>query len=674
VGTSHKTDLTGKNRIFFSKMDANKVTELPWETQRTREIINLEGGKKKIILALAVIVAPNVILTAVLLGLILHNQVPQTYSQLPGVPDPLARESSAFLVDFSATRLLTVASWASTLTSLLPSFAMLLVSFPVAYTIMNASKDKKTDDLPTPYQLSMLLGVLGGSIASLWSWFKYQGWEKRERVNGIAKRSITWLVIVSVLGFVEKHLQRMTWMLICSRYLIVVADTWLHATTSRIQLLQALPSPSSVSAYGRGFYSSDCVNISSYTPCSVGISEKGPVFIKSSESFKTFANVSSQNSVLSFPYEGQSYSFITDPSVPQDTGYQAQTFAVTTQCSFITHQCGVWWVNGPPDSFNCSSGFFGGLPNHLYDGNFSVNPSWALAGVEFFQDPGLTQNFSNGQSLANWDSFTPANPVYVGAYGIILGLTEDSPLTTLSSGELAVLNGGLGFVMGCSLTAYDLGYVWYNGSVLVQQMVQSNASVLRTLTGPFVTELANLINLAQAAAGETTAEAFRDSWTAGFSTMVLSLSAGVMSPRTTIREQAQIPTLVARIPKAPLAVLVFLSLLYAVVGILLACMAFRARPGVSNNVQDRLSVTGLAAKCFESEDRCEGPATEIKDLFEENEVGARDQKCPKVAIVASGRRGWKYDLLWQEEREISATLNARGNKSIEPIVRTLSIS
>jgi hypothetical protein len=76
----------------------------------------------------------------------------------------------------------------------------LLVSFPIAHTIMNASKDKRTDDLPTPYQLSMLLGVLSGSIASLWNWFKYRSWEKRERVNGIAKTSITWLVIVSVLG------------------------------------------------------------------------------------------------------------------------------------------------------------------------------------------------------------------------------------------------------------------------------------------------------------------------------------------------------------------------------------------------------------------------------------------------------------------------------------------
>lgn len=152
-----------------------------------------------------------------------------------------------------------------------------------------------------------------------------------------------------------------------------------------------------------------------------------------------------------------------------------------------------------------------------------------------------------------------------------------------------------------------------------------------------MTELANLINLAQSAAGEDTPSAFIESWTTGFSTMVLGLSAGIMSPRETIKEQARISTLVARVPKAPLVVLVFLTLLYAAVGILLACMAARAGVGETKNVQGRLSVAGLAAKCFESEDRYEGPTKEIPDLFAENEVGARDQRCSKVSIIASNR-------------------------------------
>jgi len=115
----------------------------------------------------------------------------------------------------------------------------------------------------------------------------------------------------------------------------------------------------------------------------------------------------------------------------------------------------------------------------------------------------------------------------------------------------------------------------------VQQMVLSNTSLVRILTAPFVTELANLLPLGQTAIGEDTPSAFLDTWATGFSSMALALSSGIMSPRATVKEQTAISMLVARIPKAPLAVLVFLTLLYASVGILLACMAAQgelARP------------------------------------------------------------------------------------------------
>jgi len=166
----------------------------------SRERQNLQGAISDILTSLAVIVIPAVLLTAVLLGLITHNQVQQTYSALPGVPDPQATDSTALFVDFNATRLLTVASWISTVSSLLPSFAMTLLSYPVARSILNASRKRSTAKLPTPYQLSMQLGVLNGSVGSLWSWVKYRRWKRRELVNSIAKYSIIGLVIVTVLG------------------------------------------------------------------------------------------------------------------------------------------------------------------------------------------------------------------------------------------------------------------------------------------------------------------------------------------------------------------------------------------------------------------------------------------------------------------------------------------
>jgi hypothetical protein len=114
-------------------------------------------------------------------------------------------------------------------------------------------------------------------------------------------------------------------------------------------------------------------------------------------------------------------------------------------------------------------------------------------------------------------------------------------------------------------------------------------------------------------------------------------------------EQTYISTLVARIPKAPLVILVILNLLYAVVGVILAVMAARTGPSETKNVQGRLSVAGLTAKCFESRDRFEGPAKEIQDLFAEKEVGAGDHRYSKVSIVASDCGGWKYDLITKDE-------------------------
>lgn len=417
-----------------------------------------------------------------------------------------------------------------------------------------------------------------------------------------------------------------------------------------------------MSYFGRGFYSDLCNNVTSHSSCSVYVGNHGPYFYNSTEVFGTLANTSSRNLVLSFSYKGQTYALITDSNVPENTGYQARTFAVTTQCALISSKCqlGDGWEN----SFNCSAAFQGTMPNFKY--NDYINPTWGLAGVEFFQDPGLANNFST--------IWTPANPVYIGAYGMVLGANTGSSLLLNSTEFIQPETPGLGFLMGCNMTAYDIEYVWYNSSILVQQMVQSNTSVVNVLTEPFVVQLANLINLAQSAASEATQDEFIASWTTGFSIMVLSLAAGIMSPRTTIKEQAHVSTLITRVPKAPLAVLILLTLIYAAIGALLACIAARAGPGLIKNIQGRLSIAGLVAKCFESEERCNKPTKEIQDLFEENELGARDQKRPKVAIVASGRGGWKYDLIGQDERGNSVTLTSRGNQSFEPYVQTDSIS
>ncbi len=73
--------------------------------------------------------------------------------------------------------------------------------------------------------------------------------------------------------------------------------------------------------------------------------------------------------------------------------------------------------------------------------------------------------------------------------------------------------------------------------------------------------------------------------------------------------------------------------------------AAQARPSETKNVQGRLSVAGLAATCFETRERVEGPARKVEDLFAEEEWGRKDQSCSKVGIVESNNGGGEYEVL-----------------------------
>ena len=79
-------------------------------------------------------------------------------------------------------------------------FAMVLLLYPIARRILNASRKGRKAELPTLYQLSLLLDTLSGSTGSLWSWFTYQRWKRRERINGVSKIVVFGFVTVTGLG------------------------------------------------------------------------------------------------------------------------------------------------------------------------------------------------------------------------------------------------------------------------------------------------------------------------------------------------------------------------------------------------------------------------------------------------------------------------------------------
>ena len=100
----------------------------------------IQGRVRQIVIAFAVMVLPMLFLSALLLGLIFFYRIPPNkYAH-----DDLGLEqdhSNAYLVKFSTTMLVTVASWSSTVAPVLIGFAITLASYPAAKDLASRVHD-----------------------------------------------------------------------------------------------------------------------------------------------------------------------------------------------------------------------------------------------------------------------------------------------------------------------------------------------------------------------------------------------------------------------------------------------------------------------------------------------------------------------------------------------------
>ena len=138
--------------------------------------------------ACAAISIPMIALSGILLGLVFAYQV---------TPNS---DSGIYLVDFSATRLITIASWTSSVAPFLPGFVMTLLSFPAARHLQRSSEWGRTASLPTPYQLNLYLQLLYGGIGALWQWTKYIFWRQRETQVPVVIRLAMGLTVATLIG------------------------------------------------------------------------------------------------------------------------------------------------------------------------------------------------------------------------------------------------------------------------------------------------------------------------------------------------------------------------------------------------------------------------------------------------------------------------------------------
>lgn len=161
--------------------------------------VRMKGSNREILLAFAVMTVPMIAFSALLLGLIERYRI----SQNAFVSDKLSfdshnRDSSAIFVNISATTLITIASWSSTLAPLLIASALTLASYPVSRKILLASQNEDTKSLPTPYQFTLLLRMVSNSSPStLWYWAKYCFlWRGRRESQSKPLRSMSTVLLI----------------------------------------------------------------------------------------------------------------------------------------------------------------------------------------------------------------------------------------------------------------------------------------------------------------------------------------------------------------------------------------------------------------------------------------------------------------------------------------------
>src|ERR1700733_7444074 len=233
---------------------------------------------------------------------------------------------------------------------------MTLWSFKIAQEIRNASVDGKRNDLPTAYQLSLLVGLDLASSDRLRRFLSYSH-KSQTRIPPVLRRTALILTLGTLLSV-----------------LVLIGDTILHYTTSTIPFDQISISKHR-SECGRGL-SQQCLELNRMEngglPCSLNnqfaLENFTAYMVCENEISFLRLNTSTQSEIRILPQQLPARGDVAT-LLPQTTtlspyiDYRGSTIGVATQCKLISEKCD-FKVGGPSDFYgflNCSANF-GGVP------------------------------------------------------------------------------------------------------------------------------------------------------------------------------------------------------------------------------------------------------------------------------------------------------------------------
>jgi hypothetical protein len=488
-----------------------------------------------------------------------------------------------------------------------------------------ASSTSQFDMLPTPYQLSILIGLCLASMEQLRAYVWYVCSPNRA-IKTPPVLNKAGMVMLAALGISTA---------------VFVSDTVLHYLTATVIIDQIEVSGVPQHESGRGL-SEQCLSLDRLKdnggfPCSLPAGQRfvDPNATASyNEISRLGANESSisQIRIAAVPDVPANVAIVLPNPETLDTNddFRASTVGVATSCSLVPPSSCDMRVAGAGDlytAFNCSDNFFGllgKLPNSTLTEDGSKSDDSDLSPLAFKSSQNLQYAFFTDSNLSTiynaegWNATTNIpnfsggltdaqllNPIHVGfavqGYPPMFGTGSE----VLASG--LVYNNSdniVAFVMSCSITTYEVDYVWHKSSLQSVTASQSpNGTLLEvfhghqvysTIAGAF--DLQN--NLVSAGLAGPKVSDYLGKWQDLYSVKVLSHIGGHLTPRANLQEQHRESSLVAQVPEGALGALIGFSLLYSVLGAVLVIAACRARNSQVSSIAVQLSLAGLTNIAF----------------------------------------------------------------------------
>ena len=536
--------------------------------------------------------------------------------------------------------------------------------------------------LPTPYQMSLLVGVLLASMDQLREYCVYlTSRRRRAELSPIVRRSaLAFTLAVLLAGGV------------------ILADTVLHYVTTTVEFSQ-ITSLQAGHGFGRGL-SPTCLKFDRLTygwPCSVGLGWNNPnLFEEQNEYVRLAHNTSDVSSIQVAAVSSGLISSLTylvpaSAASNQSIEYSTSSIGVATSCKLISPAACNMTASGPSDiysNFTCGPLFFStlGLTPSPSEADGMRTPDAARSFLMYKPASNLMYSYftsaywskiyntvgynDSGQvdpDLLPYSDEQLLNPMFL-ALAARLPMTAFPPSSSMLNSSLTSSNSGnayIDFILSCSVASYDVTYTAVQSGIRnIRSARHQNGSVLEIFHGAqLYTGVGNsgydlqdyLVQAALASsvasnetlstAQRTAEDSFADKFAELYSMKVLSKIGAYTTPRENILQQTRRTLLVAKVPIAALASLIALSLIYPILGIALAIRGWKVSGKNVQEIATQLSLAGLSAAAFgEPPRRQHHLKRSTSDLAARKRDNAKEE-TRRVVVEGNEKEGFQFRVM-----------------------------